>query len=92
MKGLAELRSSSEGRRLEIENKFSLSRTPTSVEPTVLILSYQTIKIEAKASFLLFGGDERIRTFETLLPTRFRVVRLQPLGHISTHHSTIEQR
>ena len=38
-------------------------------------------------SFLLPGGSERIRTSETLLPTRFRVVRLQPLGHASTSHS-----
>ena len=33
------------------------------------------------------GGSERIRTFETVNPpTRFRVVRLQPLGHASTYN------
>lgn len=35
------------------------------------------------------GGSERIRTSETLLPTRFRVVRLQPLGHASTSNTII---
>ena len=34
-----------------------------------------------------YGGSERIRTSETFLPTRFRVVRLQPLGHASTSYS-----
>ncbi len=33
---------------------------------------------------LFHGGDERIRTSDTLPHTRFRVVRLQPLGHISS--------
>ena len=36
------------------------------------------------------GGSERIRTSETLRgPTRFRVVRLQPLGHASAVNYTI---
>lgn len=60
----------------------------------------QTLKTQALANskqknepygsiLFLPGGSERIRTSETLLPTRFRVVRLQPLGHASTSYLII---
>ena len=42
------------------------------------------IKKPQKEAKVHSGGSERIRTSETLLLTRFRVVRLQPLGHAST--------
>ncbi len=41
--------------------------------------------------FSIIGGRERIRTSERVNPvTRFRVVRLQPLGHSSTTNSTLK--
>ena len=36
-----------------------------------------------ESSFVVNGGDDRIRTCEELPPTRFPGVRLKPLGHIS---------
>lgn len=48
------------------------------------------IKIDEQARhFSFYGGSERIRTSETFLPTRFRVVRLQPLGHASVFYYSI---
>ena len=43
-------------------------------------------KKRPKGLFYFHGGSERIRTSETFRPTRFRVVRLQPLGHASTSY------
>ena len=36
-----------------------------------------------ESSFVVNGGDDRIRTCEELPPTRFPGERLKPLGHIS---------
>ena len=48
-------------------------------------LAYKNKK-RPKGLFYFYGGSERIRTSETFRPTRFRVVRLQPLGHASTSY------
>ena len=56
----------------------------------ILLFKFQLKKIKRLYRVFfdsdIYGGSERIRTSETFRPTRFRVVRLQPLGHASTSY------
>ena len=75
-------------KREDINNAPSLVPRRALGEPGLsssrIFLTKKNKKWAFRLFFILPGGSERIRTSETLLPTRFRVVRLQPLGHAST--------
>ena len=75
---------SSSLRKIKVNFYFSLvsSSGPTYSSHPLANIN----KKRPKGLFYFHGGSERIRTSETFRPTRFRVVRLQPLGHASTSY------